>query len=569
MASLIGIKIMENPKVLDRLALFKINQQILPLMIEKLSNRLSTIFEYNAGSLFKYLVLICLEKMLTFSETQDLRKLLNINQLALFMSRLIHHTDIMIIALTTQIIEILITKIPEIYILLGREGVIQHIEHLSQEKEIKKLEAYTINNKKLGITNGSSSLPAENMRNLNYLLQKNQIPSHILQTLNNSEVDSQIFENVLGQLQGINQYNDYGLSNPSTLPIVGGGNSNIYSDITQKTNLGSLFASNDIFNPPMHPTKEPTITKNSSSTNNSTSSTNNISTGTFAPNFKDNKDFSRDEAFLMKDKIKKDLLSFKGEIQSTNNSNTENDSSTLFKMINSTEKNDKFDLSPMEIESESKPNPLPKNPELEKLDDIKKELLLFLQELYVKMQKIVENDKISVNIPQATLFKINDISNSLLKGQSNPNEFGVSIFEKYVSFISEHNAVTKYEIKFSRLLKNLLNFLLDNVLDTKFSKPSKSDKTDKTDKSDKSNPIIIINKKIKSLISPVSSAEKLKEEEKLNTASLEEGSSKTKEKSKLEIDLTENECKTILARLMVFLSSFKKPSFQNPKGNPF
>ena len=231
----------------------------------------------------------------------------------------------------------------------------------------------------------------------------------------------------------------------------------------------------------------------------------------------------------------------------------------------------------MEMESGSKPKPSPKNPELEKLDYIKKELIQFWKELYVKMQQIAENNKASLNLPQATLSKITDISNLLLKGQFNPNEFGISIFEKYISFINEYNTITQHEIKSSKLLKNLLNFLLNNALETKFTKPSsKSEKIDKIDVGSVSN-----NKKMKILMSPDSSSKKSKEEQKLSSPNNSNNSGQkdkniltpafelSKEKLRLDIDLTENECKIILARLMVFLCSFKRPSFQNLKGNSF
>ena len=558
-ASLVGIKIMENPKMSDKEALIKINKNILPLMVEKLLNRFSIIFDYNAGSLFKYLILICLEKMLKFSETENLRKLLNINQLALFMSRLIHHTDIMIIALTSQIIEILITKMPEIYIFLGREGVIQYIEYLSNEDQFNKLEIYTINNKKSGATNKSSLSSDNNMPNLNYLLQKHQGTSH---KINNTEVEPQRFENIVGQLQYTNPYNNSGLNNAGVLPIIGSTN------INQINNSRSLFPSNNIFNPQINSTKEQPITNNKNNNNSSDSNSNTFTTNT--------KDFSRTEAFLFEEKIKKDLLAFKVLKQPNNNDTGANkNSNTLSKTMNSTEKNDKFDLSSMEIESGSKPNPSYKNPELEKLDDIKKELVQFLKELYVKMQQIVENNKVSLNLPQATLFKITDISNLLLKGQFNPNEFGISIFEKYVSFINEYNTITKHEIKSSKLLKNLLKFLLDNALETKFTKPSsQSEKIDKIGS-------VSNNKKMKILMSPHSSSKKSKEEQKLSSPNNSTNSGQkdkdiltppfelSQEKLRLDIDLTENECKIILARLMVFLCSFKKPSFQNLKGNSF
>lgn len=67
--------------------MFKKNQNIFNVFLEKVFPRLIFIHESNTGLLFKYLNLICIEKILSFGDKMTLRKIVDHGQISFFLYR--------------------------------------------------------------------------------------------------------------------------------------------------------------------------------------------------------------------------------------------------------------------------------------------------------------------------------------------------------------------------------------------------------------------------------------------------------------------------------------------------
>ena len=106
------------------------------------------IYENNNGSLFKYLILICIQKMLSFTDAKIIQKIINFNQFSFFMHRLVNHQDAMIVCLTCSIIEDLIKKTPKIIGNFYREGVIKKLKDLTTKKGLNNLSKFSLTEKK-------------------------------------------------------------------------------------------------------------------------------------------------------------------------------------------------------------------------------------------------------------------------------------------------------------------------------------------------------------------------------------------------------------------------------------
>lgn len=86
--------------------------------------------------------------MISFAEVDDLKKYLDLSIITLFISKLIKCNDIMIITISLLTLERVISKMPDAYVSLAREGVIEFVKSLSLTEEMLKLEAYPLSNKK-------------------------------------------------------------------------------------------------------------------------------------------------------------------------------------------------------------------------------------------------------------------------------------------------------------------------------------------------------------------------------------------------------------------------------------
>jgi hypothetical protein len=147
-------------------------------------------------------------------------------------------------------------------------------------------------------------------------------------------------------------------------------------------------------------------------------------------------------------------------------------------------------------------------------------------ELNEKINDMILRNKISHNLPKTIITKLEEISALLEKNSNNPNEFGQNIFGKYISTINEFGRVTSYEISSSRILTNLLNFIF-NMNNSEKPSPLQSSGS-------KSKPQAI-------------------EEEKKESGTKDDANVKQK------IELTDQQCRSIIGRLISFIYFFKKP----------
>ena len=90
---------MKNQNVEQKISMFKKNRQHFNNMLEKVFPKLIYIHESNSGLLFKYLNLICIEKILSFGDKEILEKIVDKNKIAFFMYRLLQKNDMMVISI--------------------------------------------------------------------------------------------------------------------------------------------------------------------------------------------------------------------------------------------------------------------------------------------------------------------------------------------------------------------------------------------------------------------------------------------------------------------------------------
>ena len=117
-------------------------------LVEKVATKLPSVYDSNQTALHKYIVLICLEKLLSYSEDEDLQRALDPSSLSLFLSKLTESNDLMVVALTLQIVEIVFQKLPLMFNHLAREGLLEFISKYSDPESSKKLEAVLVASKK-------------------------------------------------------------------------------------------------------------------------------------------------------------------------------------------------------------------------------------------------------------------------------------------------------------------------------------------------------------------------------------------------------------------------------------
>jgi hypothetical protein len=154
-------------------------------MVEKIAKRLPFVYDSNQTALYKYLLLICLEKMFSHADDEDLKRVIDPSSLSFFLSRLTESNDVMIITLTLQILEIVCPKLPHILIPLAREGLIEFINNLIESENAQKLEAYFVSNKKFSIQSSNASFSS-------ILASKTSIPSQLSQSITGYGSDAKI-----------------------------------------------------------------------------------------------------------------------------------------------------------------------------------------------------------------------------------------------------------------------------------------------------------------------------------------------------------------------------------------
>ena len=92
-------------------------------LVGNIFKELPPLFEKSNNLLLKYIILIIIEKMLTFSESFEVQKILKNVNLSNFLSQQLLSEDMMIVTITLLIIDVTIEKNPEIYVTFVREGL--------------------------------------------------------------------------------------------------------------------------------------------------------------------------------------------------------------------------------------------------------------------------------------------------------------------------------------------------------------------------------------------------------------------------------------------------------------
>lgn len=123
-----GLKIVENIQVTERQALFDRNRHYYRAIIKTVFTRVPIFYEKVNHTFLKYILLIIVEKIFSFSHKDEISALLEMsdeaNSFLIFYSQLLQEPDMMIIILVMLIIQALMAKdISSIYHIIQREGI--------------------------------------------------------------------------------------------------------------------------------------------------------------------------------------------------------------------------------------------------------------------------------------------------------------------------------------------------------------------------------------------------------------------------------------------------------------
>jgi hypothetical protein len=153
---------MENPKVNEKLELLEVkttqrntininffsqqNREIYTSLVNSFFPLLPSIYELNSGNFLKYLILILIEKIFSYSSRKELLNFLQEIDLASFLSKLVASNDILKIAFFLLITEKAVTKLADLVVVsFMREGILAFVEGLQNEENLRKLEILPLN----------------------------------------------------------------------------------------------------------------------------------------------------------------------------------------------------------------------------------------------------------------------------------------------------------------------------------------------------------------------------------------------------------------------------------------
>lgn len=180
-----------------------------------------------------------------------------------------------------------------------------------------------------------------------------------------------------------------------------------------------------------------------------------------------------------------------------------------------------------------------KSPEKDRLSQICSEICEYAKEVQNKIMMVVEKSRMTLEITQEILKSLSEISEYFSKSQNNQNEFGANAFLMYVNIIKEHSKITNYEIRRSKLIQNILNFIFNRTIERKITQAQ-----------------------------PYGSPQKSRgEEEKCNVHPKETPTKFIENKMKPNIELTDDQSRMIVGRIIAFLSAFKMKNPNDPKRN--
>lgn len=116
-------------------------------LVQTVFPRIADIFEFSNKIMVRYIVLIIMEKMLSFSEKSEILPYMGNGRIYSFLTQLMSSDDLMINSVFLLIIQIFMDKIPEVYHNFYREGIIDKLEKLSDVKTQPKLQIYMLINR--------------------------------------------------------------------------------------------------------------------------------------------------------------------------------------------------------------------------------------------------------------------------------------------------------------------------------------------------------------------------------------------------------------------------------------
>lgn len=399
-------------------------------IIEKTASRLPTVYDSNQSPMYKYLVLIILEKIFSNADDSELKRVLEPTFLSLFLSKLTESTDIMVIALTLLLLEVVCPKIPHVTTSLAREGVIGFVAKLTEPETTQKLDIVSLTNKK------GSSLPTNPFFQSN-LTSKQAFAQQMLQQL--SQLDDEAkYEKILSYFQQLNQFSQFEGNMQFNQPM------NYRSGHRPEATASLTNLPDEREKPPKFIRKSPESTTISSK------------------KVPISDDKSMNEEFNVKESDSK--LPSKPKIGSI----------PVFMRNESFDlKNSKKTQPPKLERGGSQPTSLTKisdadheikNSEKDTLSQIRLEICEYAKEIQKKIEVVAEKTKLNISFTQSVLKSFADVGELLAKGQANANEFGVDIFKKYSDLIKQHEKITNYELRQSNLVQGLILFLSDGII---------------------------------------------------------------------------------------------------------
>ena len=370
-------------------------------------------------------MLICLEKLLSYVEDEDLKQAIDTKSLSSFLSKLSESNDIMIIALTLQIIDIMSPKIPKILIPLAREGLIDFINNLTEFEAVQRLEAHLLSNKRL-------TAPPVNVYSQSAL--QSQINSAVKagpilrESSKESKIDTVLnkFKAVIQKL-GINVLPGLSVSKKSNMSA-----DTLYPPSVYGDNQNSNSLQRDISNDESRRTIADDRSMND-----------------------ENDEFSSREPVLKGSDLLNHLRKQSVDSQSFNRE----PQTPVAEKSASKHQTSGIKTSDMDIESS--------NSDKGPIAQIRLEILEYAKEIQKRIEMIAIKADIDLSQTQYTLRDFILISESLVKNRSKRNEFGIYVFQALAEFINQNTRITNYELKQSHLIQSLMFFILDGTIERK------------------------------------------------------------------------------------------------------
>lgn len=376
-------------------------------MVSKFFYLLPEIYEINNGNFIKYLILILIEKIFSFSNKKEISSFLKNTDFPAFISKLTVSNDLMKISFFLLISEASLQKLPELFIAFLREGIIDFIEKLSLEEEMNFLQIFPL----------FKSQAKFNPNNFDFKKFKHPYNKDFLNKDPESYKDFPVLEKGIDNEQMMEE--------------------EFFTYDFLKEKAPMQIDPNQILQ---------TIQKDSKETEETLKE---IEQEINSQSTEKNKYLELFQKF----KKTKEKIQQTAELLQKTHKNIENTSG----------------LNPEKKEL-NKPILTEAEQNLEKIKEIKIELNKLAKKILFQVKTSKDYNSLDISSTNEIMTQLNEI-NTLLKKNNNPlihsvndEDYGLKPFQIFINVLDKYNRITLHELKNSNIVKGLLDFLMDGAL---------------------------------------------------------------------------------------------------------